>query len=306
MDMEKILVLLSTYNGEKYISEQIESILSQQGVNVYILIRDDGSKDRTIEIVKGYERKCCNITFVEGDNVGFVNSFTQLLKIGLKKYKETNFFAFADQDDIWFPDKLKKSCEALSNKDMAKPLLFMCNSQMVNSLLDELGLFVACDLSNINRGAALIHPVTQGCAMVFNRRAGELYVSHQPEKSWHDRWLFLICFFLGEIFYYQQPLFYYRIHDNNALAQVKISIIEYVKIQCLKFFTSPLHLLMAKEFYENFRNSIIESDKELFRIYFSYRYNLFSKLEILMKKEFEYPLKRQRILYVLKVLLGRL
>lgn len=306
MDMEKILVLLSTYNGEKYISEQIESILSQQDVKVYILIRDDGSQDRTWEIIKGYESDCNNITCVEGDNVGFVNSFTQLLEIGLKKYKETNLFAFADQDDIWFPDKLKKSCEALSNKDMTKPLLSMCNSQMVNSSLDELGLFVTCDLSNFDRGAALIHPVTQGCAMVFNRRAGELYVSHPPKRSWHDRWLYLICFFLGDIFYYQQPLFYYRIHNNNALAQRKISIIEYVKKQCLKFFTPSLHLLMAKEFYENFKSLITESDKELFRIYFSYRFNLLSKIEIFMNKKFKYPLKKQRILYVLKVLLGRL
>lgn len=94
--MYKVAVLLSTYNGSKYIKEQIDSILSQEGVNIDIYIRDDESTDETVNII--YEYKSNNIFLTEGKNIGVGNSFMELLYSVPEIY---DYYAFADQDDIW-------------------------------------------------------------------------------------------------------------------------------------------------------------------------------------------------------------
>lgn len=93
----KVIVLMSTYNGEKYLKEQIDSILNQVKVEVFLMIRDDGSSDNTIAILKEYERQNRNIKIIKGKNIGVGNSFMQLLY----NSAEAEYYAFADQDDVW-------------------------------------------------------------------------------------------------------------------------------------------------------------------------------------------------------------
>ena len=104
-------VLISTYNGEKYIREQIESILAQSYPDIRIYVRDDGSKDDTAKILWEYSEKKL-IRFVRGRNVGYGRSFGRLLRIA----KEGDFWAFCDQDDIWLPDKVKWAVEWLEQQ----------------------------------------------------------------------------------------------------------------------------------------------------------------------------------------------
>lgn len=104
-----VAVLMSTYNGEKYIKEQIESILGQENVSVEIFIRDDGSIDHTVDIVEKYD----NINIIRGENIGVGNSFMELV------YKVPNsfeFYAFADQDDIWLNNKMEKGIEKIRHQ----------------------------------------------------------------------------------------------------------------------------------------------------------------------------------------------
>ena len=101
--MDKVAILMSTYNGEKYLDEQIGSILAQEGVDVTLYIRDDGSSDRTAEIIKYYCKRYHNVSFTQGENLGVGNSFMQLVYDAKDVY---DYYAFADQDDIWLRDKL--------------------------------------------------------------------------------------------------------------------------------------------------------------------------------------------------------
>ena len=94
--MKKILVLMSTYNGEKYVDTQIKSVLNQKNVNVKIYIRDDGSSDKTVDIIKKYNDE--RITFFEGQNKGATDSFFELIK---KAPLDFDYYAFCDQDDYW-------------------------------------------------------------------------------------------------------------------------------------------------------------------------------------------------------------
>lgn len=134
----KVAVLLSSYNGERYLKEQIDSILNQKGVNVYVLVRDDGSTDRSLqilrELVAGHPRQ---MKIVEGKNTGCTKSFVELMRIAstLEDFNP-DYYAFSDQDDVWFPDKLAYSIGALPALDNTKPQLFSADSIMVDSQLE--------------------------------------------------------------------------------------------------------------------------------------------------------------------------
>ena len=108
---KNILVLMSTYNGSKYIKQQIESIFKQKNVNADILIRDDGSTDDTIDIINSFGDD--RIKLYKGYNLGSTNSFIDLIKYSAKHYPDYEYYAFSDQDDVWEPEKIKVAVNAL-------------------------------------------------------------------------------------------------------------------------------------------------------------------------------------------------
>ena len=102
--MEKVLILLSTYNGTKYIREQIDSIINQQGILPRLLVRDDGSSDNTIDILQEYKKEYSWLfeDVIIGKNVGSTASFCELMKLAFEVYgNQYEYYAFADQDDSW-------------------------------------------------------------------------------------------------------------------------------------------------------------------------------------------------------------
>ena len=108
--MVNVAVLLSAYNGDKFIKEQIESILNQNGVNVKLTIRNDGGdpEEKTRRIIREYVAKDERVSLLEGENLGCAKSFWQLLR----EAPEADYYAFADQDDVWLPDKLKAATDS--------------------------------------------------------------------------------------------------------------------------------------------------------------------------------------------------
>ena len=107
-----ICVMLSAYNGENYINEQIDSILSQQNVNVLLYIRDDGSTDKTWEIISHFTHTYKNVRILKGENVGWEKSFLKLVDSA----PNADLYAFSDQDDAWLPDKLERAYQTIQNE----------------------------------------------------------------------------------------------------------------------------------------------------------------------------------------------
>ena len=107
MEDKKVTILMSTYNGEKYLEEQIDSLLNQTYKNISILIRDDGSKDNTVHIIKEKKKSNDNITLIEGKNVGFIKSFLELINLAEK----SDYYAYCDQDDVWMEEKIQRAVE---------------------------------------------------------------------------------------------------------------------------------------------------------------------------------------------------
>ena len=129
--MSDVIVLMSTYNGEKYIAEQIDSIYNQDfDGSIQILIRDDGSKDHTKEIIKQYENTPRrNIQLIEENNVGPQRSFLKLIQAA----DEAKFYFFSDQDDFWYADKIRRAVRQIGNKE--EPVCYCSNYDIYNTQL---------------------------------------------------------------------------------------------------------------------------------------------------------------------------
>jgi rhamnosyltransferase len=127
MMSKKVCVLLSTYNGEAYLREQIDSILAQIDVSVELIIRDDGSKDSTVKIINEYKNQYVNVLILDSyKNLGPANSFMELLYAS----GDADYYAFAEQDDIWLPEKLSKAIGIIEHKNIdgsSSPVLYASN-----------------------------------------------------------------------------------------------------------------------------------------------------------------------------------
>jgi len=292
----RVLVLMSTYNGGRFLEEQLDSILSQEGVDVSLLVRDDGSRDNTCQILSDYSSKHQNIEVKTCENVGFVKSFSALVNMAVTLDIDVDYYAFADQDDIWLPNKLATACDVLATKDNSKPNLFTSNSMQVDAEGRELELFHKGPEPKFRKGNVLVFGTEQGCSMVFNRKAVDIYSEHEPNLTWHDRWMYHICYFLGSVTYDHQPLFYYRRHEKNALANHKAGSLEgepskIVRVYRILFVEPPVtnHVEMAQEFYDHFALRLKKEDQKLFRRFIICRKSLVSKIYMLFSRHFIYP-----------------
>lgn len=217
--MEKVAVLISTYNGEKYIRDQINSILNQNDVDIYIFIRDDGSLDNTPEILSEYEKKYSNIYFINSNdrkNIGIKNSYLVLLKYALQFNVYIPFYAFSDQDDVWLPEKIEDAVKMLNLAEDDKPALYFSNKIFVDESLNI--LFEEKQNFRDDFFALFYNSGASGCTMVFNRYLAELSIRFVPQYTdLHDQWIFRIAHCVGAEFCFgNQSYILYRQHGNNV------------------------------------------------------------------------------------------
>ena len=219
----KIAVLMSTYNGEKYIREQLESILQQsviteQMVQVQVVIRDDGSKDGTIPIINTFMAGGfgVNIVLEQGSNLGVIASFFELIK----NAPEADYYAFADQDDVWMPDKLEQAVKMLQAEERGsnceQPLLYCGDTNLVDGDLN----LIARENKNPRPsfGNALVENICTGCTAVINRALLEKIRINVPNPNniiMHDWWLYLIAEAYGKTIFDSEPHMDYRQHGHN-------------------------------------------------------------------------------------------
>ena len=168
-----MVVLMSTYNGEKYIKTQIDSIISQVDVSVELVIRDDGSSDATKSIVQDYGDSCVLIC---GNNVGCAKSFFELLRYANTNYSDDYYFAFADQDDYWMPEKLATAVRQLDAFGKSTPNLYFSNLCVVDGDLKN-GKLLYNESVNLDKPHSLIQNYASGCTMVFNKKAVEKFMN---------------------------------------------------------------------------------------------------------------------------------
>lgn len=213
--MKKVQVLLSSYNGEKYLAAQLESILAQDYEEISILIRDDGSTDRTLEIIQYYADKYANIAYYVGKNLGVQQSFFQLMQ---HADKMADYYAFSDQDDVWLPEKVRQAVQLLEKQDQSLPLLYASKTTLVDAELKEIPIRKKRVKIRPEFGNALVENVCTGCTEVFNRRLLELVTKQTPTYAiMHDWWLYLCATAFGWVYYDVNSYILYRQHGNNQV-----------------------------------------------------------------------------------------
>lgn len=226
----KLQVLLSTYNGEKYLREQLDSILSQSLFHnsdweTELVVRDDGSSDHTCEILEEYAGHFSKITLHLCENIGVVESFFELLQ---NTSEDVDFVALSDQDDVWFEDKLECAVKALCSREQSKPLLYCGTFQLVDEELHPMkGI---CFKKNIRPsfGNALVENICTGCTVVINRQLLHLAKKLRPEYTeMYDWWLYLLSTCYGDIVYDSFPHIYYRQHRDNLIGVSKNHLDEF-------------------------------------------------------------------------------
>jgi len=215
----KIVVLLSSYNGEKFIKEQIDSILNQdvaKTMELSLLVRDDGSRDGTHAILNEYQEKGL-LTWYTGENLRPAKSFWHLVKTA----PVADYYAFCDQDDVWFPDKLSRAVDTIEQcpkKD--KPVLYCSAVTVTDTELNPTGSLSAAYHAKDDLAYSLLYSVAPGCTFVFNAAARKEFLRYDMDKQFvviHDWLAHKIVALKGTLIHDDNPSMYYRQHGNNVI-----------------------------------------------------------------------------------------
>lgn len=267
---------MSTYNGEKYLNEQMDSILNQKNIEVDILVRDDGSTDNTLNILKEYIKKYKNISYYTGTNLRSAKSFMNLLFTA----KEYNYYAFSDQDDVWDKNKLYVAVSKLKEGYN----LYGGKKSIVDSELKKMNCEDEIPFS-LNLGSVILRCRIAGCTMVFDKKLREELLKYNPKVlSMHDSWVLKVAASIGKIFYDQKEYILYRQHSNNVVGAKK-NFIKQFKERILNLKKrkeqSSVRILMARELYDNYSDFLSKNDKENLYYFVNYKENYEYRLKLL-------------------------
>lgn len=209
-----IQILMSTYNGEKYLEEQLESLINQTYKQIKILIRDDGSVDKTLDILKAYKNKYPKLIDIEfGENLGVVSSFFKLIELS---DQECNYFAFCDQDDYWENNKIENAIKNLQKK---VPSLYFSRTKLVDENLKFIDISLKNEVRASNKNA-IVENIVTGCTAVMNKELLLLLKRKNINTKnilMHDWWIYIVASFLGEVYYDKESYILYRQHANNVV-----------------------------------------------------------------------------------------
>lgn len=217
-------ILLATYNGAPYLPELLQSLQDQTEENWRLLVRDDGSTDATVDIIRTWAKstgRSCVILADDGQRLGASHSFGALLAAS-----DAPYFMFSDQDDVWLPEKIAHTWAALKKREAkcpaGTPIMAHCDLAVVSETLEPLApsFWAQSRLDPLDPAShkrLLLENFTPGCAVMGNRALAVRALPVPDAAIMHDWWLALVAGYLGEIVTIPKPLILYRQHGGNAI-----------------------------------------------------------------------------------------
>lgn len=277
-------ILMATYNGEKYLESQLYSIISQTHKDWTLLVHDDGSTDRTIDILRTFQKRDSRIVFLE-DNIkcgGPGANFLHLLHRSSGEY-----VMFCDQDDIWFESKLQLLYENIKNQQGGCAVY--CNAYSydgVKIIGDNVTSFKRKGLKD----SLFLNGGVQGCSLMFNK-ALKNDIGIYPEFIWmHDHFITIFALTFGKIIYVDASLMLYRQHANNVTGNMNVTMRQRLK----SFFNrrNPVidqnHYDANVSFFSTYKERMDDAQIKLFNSYFLFpRVNLLKRIFIIFKNSFK-------------------
>jgi glycosyltransferase involved in cell wall biosynthesis len=264
-------ILMATYNGEKYIAEQINSILKQSHTDWRLFIRDDCSTDGTLQIISEYAKKYPEKIFVQVNekNIGSALTFFELIK-----HSTAEFIMTADQDDVWKSDKVEKTLAEMQRHDNSKPLLvhtdLTVTDENLNILHNSMIKAQHINTNGISLNKIVVQNCVTGCTMCFNRALANK-LKYTDTIPVHDWWIACTCAVFGSIIYLPESTILYRQHKKNSCGAKDMKdpkyIAERIKNKAHSSRMLNLSYIMADELCCKYGNFLNEFDRKMLSDY---------------------------------------
>ena len=213
---------MGTYNGEKFVREQIASIQQQDFTDWQLIIRDDGSTDNTLSIIRGITQQDSRIQLLEDNlgNLGFNDNFRHLLR-----QSHSPYIMFCDQDDIWLPEKISRTLEVMRNTERSQPndtpILVHSDASIVDRQLNPIKHHFIGARGNIKGiNAIVMAPCVQGAASMINTALKNQALSYRHPIP-YDYQCSVIAATCGMRVFISEPLLYYRQHEHNVIGAMR-------------------------------------------------------------------------------------
>lgn len=238
---EKVIVLMSTYNGMTHLQEQVDSIFNQvYDGEIEIFARDDGSKDDTVSFLKNYPKtELRKIVIQQGKNVGPQKSFLGLIKDA----GSADYYFFADQDDVWLPNKIERGVSSL--RDAKNAAVYCSNYTVTDEALNVKDEAFIKKTPLFTPIKTLLYNQVPGCCMAFNKSMMDLLKQVNVDNvMMHDSMLLSLASYVGSVKYDSQSGILHRIHGNNVVGE------GHKKIVLHKWIVEKIKLLIKKEPYD--------------------------------------------------------
>ena len=292
-------ILMATYNGEAFVEEQVQSIINQTYREWRLLVHDDGSTDKTMEILHRLAKEDERVVVIEDgvQRLGVARNFIHLVKQSAAAY-----CMFCDQDDVWLPHKVEKMVHAIEQYNQGIPQVVYTNAFLWSPdrgiISDKNTLTYPTTL----RQTLFLNTGIQGAATIFNRSMCEVIEQPLSYYAMHDHVLLLagICF--GEVHYLHESLMYYRQHEHNVTGNAPGSIAKKIALMWENRevrLVNREHYEGLKAFYERFEAQMKGDDKQVIEVFLAmptrqriarmrcvmeYRFKLFDSVTLLLVK----------------------
>lgn len=218
--LPRVVILLATYNGGSFLSDQLQSFLAQTHANWILFWRDDGSSDDTVLVMESFAAqhgRCVRVTHPPG-HVGAAANFFSLIRTVYPMLSADDIVAFSDQDDVWLPSKLSRGVTALEAAEQGVPALYCARLLLVDAALRRIG-----ESAKPKRfpgfSTSLTQNIAAGCTIMLNRQAVAVVASiTPPPAAFHDWWCYVLVTATGGAFLYDDhEVILYRQHGGNAV-----------------------------------------------------------------------------------------
>ncbi|NLR09050.1 MULTISPECIES: glycosyltransferase [Lactobacillaceae] len=285
--MVTVVVMMSSYNGEFYISQQMRSILDQKGVNVEILIRDDGSHDKTLAVLDKFSR-LDNVTVISGHNIGWRKSFMTLLE--KVRFSSEVYYAFSDQDDIWKADKLMTAVGMLKKNI---PMVYHSNVTTMTDNETVIGNRFSQDFEpSLKMPECFLNGYGVGATMVFNSQMLSLLRKHRvTQETNHDAYVMALGNLMGGVVYDKRSHILYRRHAGTATGFGKSESVNaptlWVRYKRYKKNPKNVFSHRAEQILDGYSDELSDRDKKLLHLIAGYKSNFLYRLELFFSPKFK-------------------
>ena len=297
-----VIVLLSTYNGERFLREQIDSILKQKNVDVRLFVRDDGSSDSTISILEEYQNHGY-LSFYTGENKRPAQSFMDLVYSS----PDAPYYAFCDQDDYWIDDKLEIAVNKLEREDKDIPCLYYGMPRIVDEKLCILQPQPKTSETMTTFESCLVNSKATGCTMVFNEKLASILKLAKPDYVlMHDAWVHKVCLALeGKVIFDPDVHILYRQHNGNVVGAPK-NLREKLDLYLNEFKKADqMRSRCIKSLVESYGNLMTPEKLEEAKIVAYYRDSISKTMRLLFNKRIKTNYWKRNVMYKGAVLFRR-